>query len=53
MQGYMDRVMQFSVDRPDVYQTFGEVVHLVTPATALFKPRIVAQVLWQAMGEMF
>jgi 2-polyprenyl-6-methoxyphenol hydroxylase-like FAD-dependent oxidoreductase len=51
MQGYMDRVMEFSTNHPEVYQTFGEVAHLVKPPTALFSPRILAPVLLQGMGS--
>lgn len=53
MQGYIDRVMQFSVNHPEAYQTFGEVAHLVKSPTALFKPGILAPVLWQSIGEIF
>jgi hypothetical protein len=47
----MDRVMEFSTNHPEVYQTFGEVAHLVKPPTALFSPRILAPVLLQGMGS--
>lgn len=50
MQYYIDQVMQFSVDHPEVYQTFGEVAHLVTPPKALFRPSILAPVLMQAIS---
>lgn len=50
MQYYIDQVMQFSVDHPEVYQTFGEVAHLVTPPKALFRASILAPVLMQAIS---
>lgn len=50
MQYYIDQVMQFSVDHPEAYQTFGEVAHLVTPPKALFRASILALVLMQAIS---
>lgn len=49
MHGYIDQVLQLSIDHPAVYQTFGEVVHMVKPPGALFQPSILAQVFLQAI----
>lgn len=48
MHRYIDQVLLLSVDHPEVYRTFGEVVHMVKPRGALFKPGILTQVLKQA-----
>ena len=53
MHRYIDQVLMLSVDHPEVYQTFGEVVHMVKPPGALFKPSIVTQVLKQAIDGIF
>lgn len=50
---YLDRVLRLGVNHPEVYRTFGEVAHMLKPPTALFRPDIVAQVVLQAMGEIF
>ncbi len=50
---YLDRVLRLGVNHPEVYRTFGEVAHMLKPPTALFRPDILAQVLLQAMGEIF
>ncbi|HEY9598774.1 MAG TPA: FAD-dependent monooxygenase [Cyanophyceae cyanobacterium] len=45
IQGYMDRVLQLSVEHPEVHQTFIEIIHMVKPTTALFQPNILLRVL--------
>ncbi len=50
MQRYMDMVILVSLDHPQVYRTFAEVVHMVKPPTTLFGPGILAQVLGQAIN---
>ncbi len=53
MQRYIDRVLILSLDHREIYQTFGEVVHMLKDPTALFQAGILSQVLWQAMGRIF
>lgn len=53
MHQYIDRVLLLSLDHPQIYQTFAEVVHMVKPPKALFQPGILAQVLMQAVGGIF
>jgi len=53
MHRYIDQVLLLALDHPEIYKTFGEVVHMVKPPTALFQPGILAQVLRQAIGGIF
>lgn len=53
MHQYLDEVLLLSVDHPEIYRTFAEVVHMVKPLKALFQPRILAQVLWRTIGIIF
>lgn len=41
MHRYMDEVMLLCAERADVYETFGNVLHLMKPPRALFRPGIV------------
>jgi 2-polyprenyl-6-methoxyphenol hydroxylase-like FAD-dependent oxidoreductase len=45
MHAYIDRVIMVAVENPKVYQTFLEVMHMLKPMSALFKPSILIQVL--------
>ncbi|NJO40602.1 MAG: 2-polyprenyl-6-methoxyphenol hydroxylase-like oxidoreductase [Cyanobacteria bacterium CRU_2_1] len=45
MHRYMDRVVQFSINQPQVYRTFIEVAHMIKSPVALFSPKIVLGVL--------
>jgi 2-polyprenyl-6-methoxyphenol hydroxylase-like FAD-dependent oxidoreductase len=49
MHQYIDRVLLLALDHPKIYQTFGEVAHMVKPPTALFQPGILVQVLRHAV----
>jgi hypothetical protein len=49
MHWYLDRVMQVASERAEAHQVFAEVVHMVKPPTAFFQPRILTQVLQQAI----
>lgn len=53
MHRYIDQVLLLSVEHPEVYQTFGEVAHMVKSPGALFRPAIVTQVLKQAVEGIF
>jgi len=53
MQRYIDQVLMLSLDHPKIYQTFGEVAHMLKPPTALFQPSILAQVLRHTISEVF
>lgn len=53
MQRYVDQVLRLSVDRPKVYETFEEVVHMLKSPKALFSPSILAQVLLQVISGIF
>ncbi len=50
MHRYIDSVVLLSLDHPEVYRTFGEVVHMVKPPASLFHPGILAQVLLQQLS---
>lgn len=47
MQQYLDRVLLLSVDHPEVYQKFLEVMQLTQPPTILFQPDVMAKILGQ------
>ncbi len=49
MHRYMDQVMLRSLNDPEVYRKFVEVVHIVKPPSALFSPSIVVKVLAQTI----
>lgn len=49
MHGYMNRVIPLVREYRPVARTFIEVLHLVAPPVALFKPAVVAPVLWHAI----
>jgi 2-polyprenyl-6-methoxyphenol hydroxylase-like FAD-dependent oxidoreductase len=51
MHRYLDQVLLVALDHPKIYQTFGQVVHMVKPPRALFQPGILAQVLRQAISR--
>jgi 2-polyprenyl-6-methoxyphenol hydroxylase-like FAD-dependent oxidoreductase len=45
---YMDQLLELVPERPDIYEVFLHINHMITPPTALFHPRIVAAVLRRA-----
>ncbi len=45
MHTYLDRVLFAAQEPPDLFQTFFEVTHLISPVISLFAPRIIAQAL--------
>ncbi len=47
MQQYLDRVVLLSVERPEVYQKYLEVMQLTQPPTILFQPDVMAKILGQ------
>ncbi len=51
MHRYLDQMGMVAIDRPEVFQTFVEVMHMLKPPTALFQPSIVAEVLKQAVSK--
>ena len=50
MHRYLDQVLALVAESPLVKQVFLEVLHLVTPPTALFRPAILARVLARAVN---
>ena len=50
MHHYLDQVLALVAESPLVKQVFLEVLHLVTPPTALFRPAILARVLARAVN---
>lgn len=50
MHRYIDQVMRLGLDNTRIYRTFGEVIHMLKPPSALFQPGILAQVLRQVMS---
>jgi 2-polyprenyl-6-methoxyphenol hydroxylase-like FAD-dependent oxidoreductase len=42
---YMDRVLLLCAEKVDVYNAFASVLHMLKPPSALFRPRILFQVL--------
>lgn len=44
-QRYMDELLRLAVEQPDVYRTFLDVMHMVQPPGALFRPRLAARVI--------
>ncbi|MGJ3248748.1 MAG: FAD-dependent oxidoreductase [Elainellaceae cyanobacterium] len=50
MHRYIDQLAVVSLEKPEVFQTFVEVMHMLKPPTALFKPNIAAQVVKQAIS---
>jgi len=51
MHRYMDRVLLLAAERPDVFMTFANVLHLVKPPAALFQPGILGRVMVRADGR--
>ena len=47
MQQYLDQVVLLSVDRPEVYHKYMEVMQLTQPPTILFQPDVMAKILGQ------
>ena len=53
MHQYLDQVLLLSVDHPEIYRTFAEVVHMVKPLGVLFRLGILAQVLLRTISGIF
>ena len=53
MHRYLDLVIQLSVESPQVYQVFLEVLHLVKSPNALFQPYILLRAIKQAISNQF
>ncbi|XYH98707.1 FAD-dependent oxidoreductase [Sorangium sp. So ce1128] len=55
LHAYLDRVMQLAEDDAEASRTFMRVVHLIDPATALFRPSIAGRVIeraaWPALAS--
>jgi hypothetical protein len=45
LQRYGDQVVLLATERQQVFQTFASVVHLMSPPSDLFRPKIAAQVM--------
>ena len=45
MQRYVDRVIVLSTEKPEIYLTVAEVLTMLTPPFALFRPSIASRVL--------
>jgi len=50
MHRYMDEVLLLAAERPDVFMTFVEVLHLVKPPAMLFRPGILWRAIVRAVG---
>ncbi|MDY6804149.1 MAG: FAD-binding protein [Cyanobacteriota bacterium] len=48
MHRYLDSVLLLGTERPQVWEHFLKVIHMVEPPTSLFRPGILTQVLRQA-----
>lgn len=49
---YMEQVITASTNEPAIYQAFIEVVHMIKPPVALFRPRILQHVLVHWMKQI-
>lgn len=48
MQRYIERVLVLQTTSPEIHQVFSEVMHMIKPPSALFRPSILMQVVKQA-----
>ncbi|MGH8630013.1 MAG: NAD(P)/FAD-dependent oxidoreductase, partial [Burkholderiales bacterium] len=51
MHRYLDEVLLLAAERPDVFATFVNVLHLIKPPQALFRPGILTRVLMRTAGR--
>ena len=51
MHRYMDQVTQLSLDRPDIYRTVVQVIHMVKSPRALFHPQILLSLISQMLAH--
>jgi len=50
MHGYLDSVLQLGTEKPQGWEQFLKVLNMVEPPTSLFRPKMLAQVLGQAIA---